>query len=261
LFLRCAFACGLALAATLAPGSLRAAEPAARPASLLGAPSELVYTPVAPSRLIDTRRAGGSLAPGSPRDFKVSGSGLQIQGGAPEGCGVPVSAAKAAVVNFTAVNPTGSGNLRAWAYSEPPEPAPVASIVNYAFVPGLNIANAIVIPLCDDDHTTCSGLDIRVQADNSGTHLVADVVGFFEFPSDGAGGPPPGTVLDYVGSTAPAGYLLCDGSAVSRAAYRRLFAVIGTAFGDGDDAATFRLPDFRSETRSAKPYLNKIIRY
>ena len=89
-----------------------------------GFAGELVYTPVTPCRLIDTRQAGGSLAPGAPRDFKVAGSGLQIQGGNPLGCGIPVDEAHAAVINFVAVNPTGLGNLRAWAYSEPPEPPP-----------------------------------------------------------------------------------------------------------------------------------------
>ncbi len=41
------------------------------------------------------------------------------------------------------------------------------------------------------------------------------------------------------------GYLLCDGSAVSRTTYAGLFAVIGTSFGSGDGSSTFNLPDFR----------------
>lgn len=51
-----------------------------------------------------------------------------------------------------------------------------------------------------------------------------------------------GCVLAYGGSTAPDGYLLCDGSAVSRTTYADLFAVIGTAFGAGDGSTTFNLP-------------------
>lgn len=57
--------------------------------------------------------------------------------------------------------------------------------------------------------------------------------------------PPPGTVVAYGGSTAPAAWLLCDGSAVSRAAYAALFAVLGTAFGVGDGSSTFNVPDLR----------------
>lgn len=41
------------------------------------------------------------------------------------------------------------------------------------------------------------------------------------------------------------GFLLCDGSAVSRETYADLFAVIGTTFGDGDGSTTFGLPDLR----------------
>jgi len=41
------------------------------------------------------------------------------------------------------------------------------------------------------------------------------------------------------------GYLLCDGSAVSRTTYSALYAVIGTTFGAGDGSSTFNLPDFR----------------
>lgn len=44
------------------------------------------------------------------------------------------------------------------------------------------------------------------------------------------------------------GYLLCNGSAVSRATYADLFAKIGTKFGSGDGSITFNLPDFRNKT-------------
>ena len=52
-----------------------------------------------------------------------------------------------------------------------------------------------------------------------------------------------GAIYMYAGSTAPAGFLPCDGSAVSRDAYSELFAVIGTAYGAGDGSTTFNVPD------------------
>ena len=58
---------------------------------------------------------------------------------------------------------------------------------------------------------------------------------------------PVGTVLWYTGETAPTGYLLCDGSAVSRTDYAALFAVVGTTFGAGDGSTTFALPDLRAK--------------
>ena len=54
---------------------------------------------------------------------------------------------------------------------------------------------------------------------------------------------PAGIVMPFAGSTAPQGYLLCDGSAVSRTDYADLFTAIGTVYGAGDGASTFNLPD------------------
>ena len=52
-----------------------------------------------------------------------------------------------------------------------------------------------------------------------------------------------GAVIAFAGSTSPAGWLLCDGSAVSRTTYAALFAVIGTTYGSGDGSTTFNLPN------------------
>lgn len=56
---------------------------------------------------------------------------------------------------------------------------------------------------------------------------------------------PTGVVQAFAGTTAPPGYLMCDGAAVSRSAYAVLFSVIGTTYGAGDGVTTFRLPDLR----------------
>jgi len=56
---------------------------------------------------------------------------------------------------------------------------------------------------------------------------------------------PVAVVLPYAGSTAPTGWLLCDGSPVSRTVYASLFASIGTTYGSGDGLSTFNLPDMR----------------
>jgi len=47
----------------------------------------------------------------------------------------------------------------------------------------------------------------------------------------------------FAGLTAPVGYLMCDGSEISRATYSTLFAAIGTSFGIGDNSTTFNIPD------------------
>lgn len=59
----------------------------------------------------------------------------------------------------------------------------------------------------------------------------------------GGGGAPTGSVTMYAGATAPTGWLLCDGAAVSRTTFSALFAEIGTAYGVGDGSTTFNVPD------------------
>ena len=54
---------------------------------------------------------------------------------------------------------------------------------------------------------------------------------------------PAGTMITFAGKTVPTGYLLCNGAAVSRTTYARLFAAIGTTYGAGDGSTTFNLPD------------------
>ncbi len=63
---------------------------------------------------------------------------------------------------------------------------------------------------------------------------------------------PAGSILPYAGATAPDGWLLCYGQAVSRTAYPGLFAAIGTAFGAGDGSTTFNLPDLRGRVPAGK---------
>jgi len=58
---------------------------------------------------------------------------------------------------------------------------------------------------------------------------------------------PTGAILPYGGSSAPAGFLLCDGSAVSRSTYAALFAIVATAFGAGNGSTTFNVPDLRGK--------------
>jgi len=56
-----------------------------------------------------------------------------------------------------------------------------------------------------------------------------------------------GTIKAYGGTTPPAGYLECNGQAVSRTTYAALLSVIGTTWGPGDGSTTFNVPDLRGE--------------
>lgn len=55
--------------------------------------------------------------------------------------------------------------------------------------------------------------------------------------------PPIGVVWDFAGSTAPAGWAICDGAALNRTTEAPLFAVIGTTYGAGNGSTTFNIPN------------------
>jgi len=54
-----------------------------------------------------------------------------------------------------------------------------------------------------------------------------------------------GQILMWPTASAPSGYLLCNGNAVSRTTYAGLYSVIGTTFGTGDGTTTFNLPNYQ----------------
>ena len=82
--------------------------------------------------------------------------------------------------------------------------------------------------------------DIRIGVVNPTDHTVAmDCM-------------PAGVVLPYAGATAPTGFLLCYGQAISRTTYAVLFAAIGTTYGAGDGSTTFNLPDLRGRAAFGK---------
>jgi len=61
-----------------------------------------------------------------------------------------------------------------------------------------------------------------------------------------------GIIETYSGTTIPEGYLLCDGRAISRTTYSKLFSVIGTTYGAGDGSTTFNLPNIAGKVAVGK---------
>jgi hypothetical protein len=139
--------------------------------------ADLVFTPVTPCRIVDTRLAGGAIAAGGTRSFLVAAGNYSSQGGSSTTCGIPFGPTTAAVLNFVAINPAGAGNLRVTPFATA---MPTASIVNYALPgTGLNLANGLVVKICNPATTSC-GFDITVQADVNAVQLVVDVMGYFQ---------------------------------------------------------------------------------
>lgn len=56
-------------------------------------------------------------------------------------------------------------------------------------------------------------------------------------------GIPVGSILPFGGNSAPSGFLLCNGAAISRTTYANLYAVIGTTYGSGNGSSTFNVPN------------------
>jgi microcystin-dependent protein len=101
---------------------------------------------------------------------------------------------------------------------------------------------------------------IRPTAANQSVRI--EGIGTDKFITDVIGGIPPdpvptgiatsGFVNPFAGAAAPNGWLLCDGSAVSRTTYAALYGVISTSYGAGDGSTTFNLPDLRGRMPAGK---------
>ena len=92
------------------------------------------------------------------------------------------------------------------------------------------------------------------QADgNANEILTTDGAGQLSFTALGASNSfTSGMLMPYAGSSAPTGWLLCYGQAISRTTYSDLYAVVGTTYGAGDGATTFNLPDLRGRVVAGK---------
>ncbi len=111
-------------------------------------------------------------------------------------------------------------------------------------LPNGNVGVNIPVPAAKLDIN--GDLRIRTIPNGASTEqtLVVDGAGFVKKIASPS---PAGEVITFAGNTAPAGFLMCDGSAVDRTTYANLFAVIGTTYGAGNGTSTFNLPDLRGE--------------
>ncbi len=184
-------------AETLAPAFARASLPALRQAAEAGtfsamndsllaasrpdaasggkalgdADRDLVYVPVTPCRILDTRNAGGAIAANGVRDFDLADAvNFASQGGDTSNCNVGDKGSfAAAAINFTVVNPNMAGYITAFPNLVS---RPNAATVNYAVN---DIQNGFAIVRLDQSAATHEFSVYSVAQ----THLVADVVGYF----------------------------------------------------------------------------------
>ena len=148
-------------------------EGAALSPELLGdVTDDLVYTPVTPCRIADTRYGGGPITAGTSRSFDVDGSNFSGQGGNAAGCGIPYGVARAITMNITVTQPAAAGYFTAWAVGQT---QPLASILN--FVAGSTIANTTIVPVLPG-----AGNDFYLYSGGGTAHAVIDVLGYYSTP-------------------------------------------------------------------------------
>jgi hypothetical protein len=199
------------------------------------AEDELVYVPVSPCRIVDTRIAGDAITANTYLNFRVSGTlgELASQGGQTDcldpkaGTGQKPLAISAYVVAVPA-NGSSTGVLTAYPSHLPPPPVGAGSTVNFA--PGQVIGNTTNITLCDQATCPTDG-EFAILARNTNQHVVIDVQGYFypsavqQFVAQDANGDTIGVMwggeIDHLSVRTPQGFvsevLVTNGRLIARA--------------------------------------------
>jgi hypothetical protein len=141
---------------------------------LLGAlANDLVYTPIQPCRIIDTRIAGGPIAGGFTRSFRAFNvPNFSSQGGSATDCGTLGQNATAVAINLTAVTPSAPGYATVFPFGTS---QPLAASVNYSA--GSVVNNAIIAQIPNP----VSSFDFTIYTQAT-SNYVADIVGYFAPP-------------------------------------------------------------------------------
>lgn len=153
---------------------LLGAQPGGGTQALGDAARDLVFVPVEPCRLFDTRLTAGPIPANGTRNFDVSVAGTYTaQGGTASDCGLSAGGSfAAAVINLTVVGPNAPGYITAYPFNAA---QPLASSLNYDT--GDIVGNEVVVKL--DLGPASSELTVYSFAQ---THLVGDIVGYFAAP-------------------------------------------------------------------------------
>jgi len=133
---------------------------------------DLVYTPINPCRILDTRFASlGAIATNQVRAVDVDGGSYTSQGGISTSCGIPFGVPTAVAITLTVTGPIAPGYLTAYSLCAT---QPTASTINYTT--GQTIATGAIVPICPG-----AGADMNIYA-FQGTQAIVDVVGYYASP-------------------------------------------------------------------------------
>lgn len=134
--------------------------------------ADMVYTPITPCRIVDTRLTVGPVAAGAVRVFLATSTGYGSQGGNVAGCGLSAEVPGAVVLNVTAVNPAAGGFATVYASNAT---RPSTASLNYTA--GSVVNNTVITKVPDPLFTSDFAIYSLAEA-----HFVVDLVGFFDTP-------------------------------------------------------------------------------
>jgi hypothetical protein len=158
-------------APTMQPDAQAAVGQSISPEALGSFGSDLVYTPVTPCRIVDTRNAGGVIAAGLTRTFDVDNTtSFAGQGGVATPCGIPYGVASAVAMTITVTQPSAWGWFTAWGLGT----MPLSSVINYAA--NETLANTTIVPVVPG-----AGNDFSLYS-SATAHAIIDVVGYYAAP-------------------------------------------------------------------------------
>lgn len=113
----------------------------------------------------------------------------------------------------------------------------------------INSNGQTAVAICTNDYCACksiSELKVKVKDTNCNIDPVTGEIGTTELIGK-TDSTPAGTIISFGGQNTPEGYLICDGSEVSRTEYADLYSAIGDLYGAGDGSTTFNVPDLRGD--------------
>ena len=141
------------------------------PGDLGNIAADLVYTPVTPCRIVDTRlAAAGVIIGNTTRTFDMDGTNFSTQGGFGGSCGIPSGVAGAVAMTITVTQPVAAGYFTAWGLGT----QPLISVLNYEA--DATIANTTIVPV-----VSSAGADFSLYSFAT-AHAVIDVIGYFAAP-------------------------------------------------------------------------------
>lgn len=165
---------------------------------------------------------------------------MNYQGKATDKSGAPLNG----TYNLTfRIYNSETGGIAKWSETQPNIP-----ISNGIFQVQLGSVTSLNLPF---DESYWISIEINSDGEMSPRTRLASVP--YAYKAEAANNSvPTGVIMAWTTDSPPAGWLICNGAAISRATYTNLFAIIGTTYGSGDGVSTFNLPNLQGRVAVGK---------